>query len=263
MLPRRNWRVVSVVAMLAGIGPAAFAQDVGNPKFDVATIKQMNPEHNWGGVKIYPSGRFAIGAFTLKDLVWEALDVDEHLVIGGPEWASTDRYDVSAVEPESLAQKEIRFPERWTMNDNERKMLLALLVERFGLKFHRTTKDMPVYFLTRGSGKLLLMEPKDRSLQPAVGVISRGEFAAGETRGRNASMAQLARTLSVWLERPVVDQTGLMGIYDFWVKPFAPENKDMDTAIFGAMTRLGLKMKLGRAPVETIVIDGAVRPTEN
>src|ERR1700761_5832119 len=75
------------------------------PMFDVATIKPMNVEHNWAGTEIYPSGRFAIGGATLKFLLAESLDVDEHLVSGGPEWTSTDRYDIAAVEPRSFVQE--------------------------------------------------------------------------------------------------------------------------------------------------------------
>ena len=143
-------------------------------------------------------------------------------------------------------------------------MLQTLLEARFGLKFHREYKQGPVYILSRGKKKLMLQEPKDKASDPrgAVIILS-GGIADGSAFGNNISMKFLAAQLSLHLERPVLDQTGLAGSYDFRLKPDDPTNHDLTAAIIDAMNRLGLKLKAGKGPVETIVVDQASKPTEN
>lgn len=143
-------------------------------------------------------------------------------------------------------------------------MLETLLEDRFGLKFHREYKQGPVYILSRGKKKLMLQEPKDKASDPRGGVFTMsGGIANGMAAGNNVSMKFLAAQLSPDLERPVLDQTGLTGSYDFRLEPDDPTNHDIIAAIIDDMDRLGLKLKAGKGLVETIVIDQANKPTEN
>ena len=86
--------------------------------------------------------RFVARNYTLKLLLAVAFDLNAKAVSGGPAWMETDRYDVVAVTPGSVRPT----PEQ------QRAMLRALLVERFGLTFHREPKEFAIYVLSVGKG---------------------------------------------------------------------------------------------------------------
>lgn len=234
------------------------------PAFEVATIKPMDPNSSGiMGFLSYPGGRVVVGSATLKMLMYYAFDVQEFQISGGPDWVDKDRYNVVALPP-ALSRMAKQPPLKATPNDEQRKMLQTLLVERFGLKFHREIKEQPVYILVRGNRKLQMEDAKDKDADPRAAVfMKRGGIADGEAAGINVSMPFLARQLSRDLGRAVLDRTGLKGSFDFHLEPSNPSNHDIASATFDAMLRLGLKLKAGKGPVETIVIDSATRPTEN
>ncbi|HKO20079.1 MAG TPA: TIGR03435 family protein, partial [Acidobacteriaceae bacterium] len=97
----------------------------------------------------------------------------------------------------------------------------------------------------------------------AIVFMKQGGFIDGEAEGTNTTMDYLAARLGERLRVPVLDQTGISGSYDFYMPPSDPGNQDMLTAVISVMDRLGLKLKKGRGPVETLVIDHVERPTEN
>jgi uncharacterized protein (TIGR03435 family) len=241
----------------------AAKEHTGSPPYEVATIKPVDPRGGSFGPTVYPNGRLFVGSGSLRMLIGLALNVDEYQITGGPDWGSTERYDVNILPPASSTGETATTKPHYTLSERERNMLQAVLADRFGLVFHRTTRDGAVYILTLGSGKLALEDTQRKDAEPGAFLFVRGEIADGELRGRNASMAKLAYEMKYYLQRPVVDKTGLTGSYDFWVKPFDPENKDVSVAVFGALQRLGLKLKAGRGPVETVVIDKVAKPTEN
>jgi uncharacterized protein (TIGR03435 family) len=143
-------------------------------------------------------------------------------------------------------------------------MLQTLLEGRFGLEFHDEYNQGSVYILSKGNKKLMLQEPKYKNSDPRGGVFMMpGGIADGTAFGNNVSMKFLAEQLSPWLGRPVLDRTGLTGSYDFRLGPEDPSNHDMVAAIIADMNRLGLKLKGGKGPIRTIVIDHANTPTEN
>jgi uncharacterized protein (TIGR03435 family) len=150
-----------------------------------------------------------------------------------------------------------------TPSAEQRQMLLSLLVDRFGLKFHRENREGPVYFLVRGSGKLEMQDAKDKDADSRGAVMVKSDAADGETFGTNVTMAFWANQLSRPLHRPVIDQTGLTGSYDFHLAPFDPTNQDYQLSVFESTKRLGLDLKPGKGPIETIVIDSVTKPTEN
>ena len=104
----------------------------------------------------------------------------------------------------------------------------------------------------------MLQEPKYKDADPraALGLN-------GVALGQNVSMKVLGNTWGSWLERPVLDQTGLTGSYDFKLAPDDPGNQDIVAATRDAIDRLGLKLTPGKGPIETIVIDSAHVPTPN
>ncbi|HVP00679.1 MAG TPA: TIGR03435 family protein [Bryobacteraceae bacterium] len=235
------------------------------PAFEVATVKPADPARMFiGDLMSYPGGRVVGIRCTLDNLVLEALGIHRYQLKGGPAWMRDERFDLDARSPASSvsAKSTLR---RVSLNAEQRQMLLALLVDRFQLKYHREMREGPVYFLVRTRKKLKLEEPKHPDhLGGWAGDPEGGIFHGGGIAGDNISMPQLAARLGGYLERPVVDRTGHQGSYDFLVK-YEPDdaNPDVTSSILVSIQQLGLKLEAGKGPVETIVIDRAERPAGN
>jgi uncharacterized protein (TIGR03435 family) len=236
------------------------------PSFEVATIKPVDPAHG-GAMGFYsrPGGRVFLGFANAKTIISYAFDVQGFQIAGGPEWVSTDRYNIEAIPPDSAQSRTAKQPPlAATPSSEQRLMLQSLLRDRFGLRYHRETREGAVYILTRDSGKLQLQEPKDKDGDARGAVMMKqGGIADGEAFGENISIQALAESLSDGLHLPVLDQTGITGRYDFHLDPVDPENHDYAAAIFDAMHRLGLNLKRGKGPIQTLVIDHIEKPSEN
>ena len=230
------------------------------PAFEVATIKPMNPDFSGHiGFESFPGGRISVGHASLQTLISLAFDVQEFQAVGEPHWADSVRYDIVALPPDTSKSRTVEQPPvKATPSEEQRKMLQTLLEDRFGLKCHREFRQGPVYILSRGSKTLMLQETKYKDADPRASVGYDGAALAF-----NVTMKVLANEWGPWLERPVLDQTGLTGSYDYRLMPYDPSNHDMAVATIGALNRLGLKLKAGKAPIETIVIDSAHLPSEN
>jgi uncharacterized protein (TIGR03435 family) len=251
----------SVVAPVAAAGKL--------PEFDVATIKPAGPNSQINGGYTYPGGRVECIGCTLQYLVMLAFNVESWQVSGGPNWidiSGGSRYDIEAKPPESSQAIKLNNPEKKTPPSAEqRQMLQSLLMDRFQLKFHRGQKEGDVYILSRGEKPLKLQPPKDPEEFHWAGSISGGAVVDGSgVAGHNISMPELAARLSGFLRRPVLDQTGLAGTYDF---EYRTGNEDPDSSatvgIIQSMQEIGLKLAQGKGPVEAIVIDHIERPSEN
>jgi uncharacterized protein (TIGR03435 family) len=237
------------------------------PSFEVATIKPAKQEnYKMIGLYVYPGGRIFAGQSTLKMLVRYAFNVQDFQIEGGPHWADDDLYEISALPPESSASRKSK--PRY-INDppseEQREMLQSLLIERFGLKFHRTTKEGDVYFLVRSNKPLRLEEAKHKEYFSSMGI---GGMGNGGMSGQTVSMPFMAIRLSRYLEHPVLDQTGLTGLFDFKLDPPSEDSReesqnDFIDGIFESVTKLGLQLKKGKGPTEIIVIDDVKRPTAN
>jgi uncharacterized protein (TIGR03435 family) len=256
------------IGVLAGV---ALAQvPAGSPKADrafaAATIKPSDPNVPGYGVRITP-GQFLATGYTLRLLIIYAYDLHRTQISGGPAWLDSDKYNIVA-KPDGEGQPTAP---QWKI------MLQKLLADRFGLTFHRQERTLSVYALTvaKGGPKMTAVEGDSAE---AVGDIS---FSAlGKLQARHASMADLTHSLQRnVLDRPVVDQTGLSGRYDFlldWVPdefqfaevrtpggPQIPGNTEGADLVTAVQQQLGLKLEATRAPAEVIVIDHADRPSDN
>jgi uncharacterized protein (TIGR03435 family) len=230
------------------------------PAFEVATIKPIDPKGG-GAVGFYsrPGGRIFLGYASAKMILYYAFHIQEYQIAGGPDWIGTDKYNIEAIPPDTASSRTAKQPPiAATPSSEQRLMLQSLLCDRFALKFHRESREGEVYLLTRSSKKLQLDPPQHPDWD------ARGNIGDdGQGFGQNISLAFLADMLSPYLGMPVLDQTGITGRYDFHLDPVDPENHDYAAAIFDAMHRLGLELKKGKGPVDTLVIDHIERPTEN
>ena len=224
--------------------------------FEVASIKLSTADpHTSSGIKT-GHGRIDARNVTLKRCIIGAYGVGPHQIIGGPDWLDSDHYDILAKADHP------------TDDDAELTLMLrSLLTERFKLALHHETRMLPAFVL-----EVAKNGPK---LEKATGGESstntNGSNSGISIAARNTSMDLLAKVLAREMDYPVVDQTGLPGIFNFtlhWtperLKPVDSASTD-DVSIFTAVQeQLGLHLRSQKAPVDVLIIDHVERaPTEN
>jgi uncharacterized protein (TIGR03435 family) len=185
--------------------PALLAQ-TPQPTFEVADIKLSDPRNLTprGKGRILPGGRIELPGATLKELIILAYGMPEDMVSGGPGWVSRDRYDVVAKGPGNPSVEVLR------------QMLQSLFTERFKLNFHREERVQPAYVLTVGKRPPQYKQGDGGRQERAWAILESGLH---RRECHNLFMAELARALPSWggvgIDLPVIDQTGLKGVYDF------------------------------------------------
>jgi uncharacterized protein (TIGR03435 family) len=270
--------------ILHATGPAS--------SFEVVTIK---PNHSGLDETMIgavghgaPGDRFIATNITIKALICWAfagtsvpLPSDE--VSGGPAWINSERYDIDAKLEDSKAAAiaKLSFPDNILQ---VRLMLQSLLADRFKLVAKDATVTRPVYALViaKGGSKLKATVPGSESPIEAGGHPVQFSGGRGEMSAHGTPLSVLTRFLSQeGLGRPVVDQTGLKGEYDFKLKwnpeldspgmmqgpspgegPAPPDSSG--ASIFTAVQdQLGLKLRATEGPVEDLVILKIEKPSEN
>jgi uncharacterized protein (TIGR03435 family) len=272
------------------------AQAPANPKFEVASV-HPSPAVRQDGVAIgvhADGAQVRINALPMRDYVARAYRVRQLQVIG-PDWLTSERYDVSAKLPDGATSAQI--PE----------MIQSLLLDRFQLKAHREKRELPAYVITAGKAPLnmkLLPPDTDPPAPNGAGDIqatgdasgvsvnlgngSSYTFANGVFTGHKLTMDQLARMVERYVDRPIVDMTGIPGSYDFSFQVSEEDNQVMliHAAVGAGMQlppqvvqfaangsvgslidgfqSLGLKMESRKAPVDVLVVDSLNKtPSEN
>jgi uncharacterized protein (TIGR03435 family) len=252
-------RIVGISLALAMV----FAQKP--PAFDAASVKP-NASGTGGFSMGTKNGRLTATNVPVRMLILKGFHAKEFQVTGGPGWLDTERYDVVAKT------------ENTSISDDDLWLLLQpLLEDRFKLRFHRETKQLPVYSLTVAKGGPKL-KPHVGDDEPSMsGRTSSGKSSLACTK---TSMAKLADTLGEHTDRIVTDNTGLKGVYDFkldWAQEDSHEPAGISMlsslqeglgltgpSIFTAVQeQLGLKLEPAKGPVQMIVIDGAEKASGN
>ncbi len=254
------------VALLPLTLAACWAQS-----FEVASIKPNASSDHRVMIRMQPGGRFSATGMTTRMLITQAFDIREFQVMGAPGWTDSDHFDINAKAESSM--------ERITPAQL-RPMLKSLLVERFQLKYHEETKELPVYSLVvaKSGAKLKASEtPQGGAPVPQMRRIGRGEMNAN-----GAPMAVVAWMISQLLGRDVIDNTGLKGNYDVkleWtLEPgqggafpgappppgaLPPADANGPTLFTALQEQLGLRLESTKGPVTVLVIDSIAKPTEN
>jgi uncharacterized protein (TIGR03435 family) len=234
---------------LHGQSPAAASSETkghawtaGLPKYEVASIKPSSPDARGFMLMMKPAG-IDLKDSPVQTLLQLAFGVEPDRIVGAPDWVRSRRFDIEAkVTPEDAPKMEkLKMEQR-------RAMLLPLLEERFGLKYHHENRELPVYALVVAKGGPKLTESKPGEVMPGpdgytartgepmpssggpgpvakvdgppgVGnraIIGEGmRMGPGGIQSRGGNTAFLAHALSGILGRSVVDKTGLTGNYDF------------------------------------------------
>jgi uncharacterized protein (TIGR03435 family) len=269
-------------------------------QFEVASIRPFDPSIPGQAAGLHFDGALLRGVgLSLRDYLATAYR-SKGILISGPDWTATDRYNISATLPEGGSRAQV--PE----------MLQALLADRFHVKLHTAKKELPIYALVLAKGPLKLKEvPPDPDADPGkdeptglanVGTIAGVGNGASITYAHGASVTiadnrievgklplwVVCRTLERYSDRQIVDMTGLTGSYDFAVD-VTPEDyqammlrsmvlrganlmpdaqKFLDStspaALGDALQQVGLKLESRKAPLDVLVIDDALKtPTAN
>jgi uncharacterized protein (TIGR03435 family) len=262
--------------------------------FEVASIKPIAPDSPSREPQIDRQTFVLTG--TLYDFVTDAYGfrpcarrgaagTNCALISGEPAWAKTDKFEIQAKLPDNspaVARNQFSDGEAPQLD----RMLRALLEDRFKLKAHRDTRELPVYALTvaKNGSKLkpsdgpILRQNADGSsfkIQGFYQLGSRDKHAAMWTMGfKNISMPGLAGFLTSILDRPVLDRTGIIGQFDLGIdydrEPDAPNPSLWGRMMIDApairaafQEQLGLKIESAVAPVEVLIIDHVERPSVN
>jgi uncharacterized protein (TIGR03435 family) len=296
------------------LGPNAAAglpevPDSALPTFEVASVKvNKNGPTSPMMARMLP-GRLEATNMPVRFLFQQAYRLPTYQMQGGPAWLDSERFDIRAKAPEGTPQDQLSL------------MVRALLIERFKLVAHRETKEAPIYELVmaRSDGRL---GPKLSKTTDDCEAIMAERRAAARARGPGQppftppgpnerpvctmnmmplsreqgapfvlrmraggqTMDQLVRTLSGYVSRPVIDRTGLTGLYDYELEispmrmlnvaptPAAPGGPagpaaaapiDDGPTIFESVQQLGLKLESTKGPVEYLVIDSVEKPVDD
>ena len=239
------------LAFLTLIACAALA---AQPAFDAASIRTNNDADRPG----IPRAQVGPGSLIMNNqalvyLIQWAYDVPR-VEIEGPPWLREVWFDVQAKTSKPATEAELRL------------MLGKLLEDRFGLKFHKEPRVLPVYALTIAKGGSKLQESTTEGaffIEPRNGPL----FVA-----HNARLTDLAEGIADEAGRPVIDATGLHGRYEIRMDltPYLRREAGqgpIDTAsvlFTGLQELLGLKLEPRKESVDVLVIDHVEKaPTEN
>lgn len=288
----RSWSGILAFAALS----LASAQTAPIPQFEVATVRR-SPEGPQNQVKVglhIDGAQVRIASLTLKDYIGMAYRARTSQVFG-PDWISSDRFDIAATIPQGHKPAEFR------------EMLQVLLADRFQLKFHKEQREFSVYALVLGKHPLKLTpappdEEKGNAPEPIevtgggsvagvnvnLGHGSSWSFVPNRFEAKKLSMKVFASNLERFADRPIVDKTGLKGQFDF-AFDINPEDyqpmlirsaiaagvslppqalrlldRSSSASLSDALEQIGLRLEPRKEPLDVMVVDSANKtPSEN
>ena len=269
---------------IIGIGVVtALVVTVGaqGPTFDVASVKPNVSGEVGGGFNMRPGWQLVITNNSLRNIVRNAWGLQNFQIVGGPDWFDRDRFDITAKPGAEPRSREEFF-----------QMIQSLLADRFKLRVHFETREIPIYALVpvrpgevgpklstamTDCGAVAAAARQGGGPPPPVGErpLCGTRTTPGRMTAGAVNMESLARNLSNFAGRIVVDRTGLAGVYDLdleWLPDqlpppgslpagLPPPPSDAPSLFTAVQEQLGLRLDSQRGPVEVLVIDSAERPT--
>jgi uncharacterized protein (TIGR03435 family) len=246
-------------------------------RFDVASIKPFDASGGTAPRMSMSAGRYNVAGVTLPGIVSQALSVPPSRITGLPDWSVKERYTIAAKAPEGTPSTDSRAMFV---------MLANLLKDRFKMATHTETREVPVFDMVfaRNDKRFGPAFKESPAACRAAGSIRPGECESvrinpgGTARLSGVPMEMIARILTPYLGREVIDKTALTSYYDVTLKwtpevrsatvpapglpsgtlPLDPDAPNIFTAV---QEQLGLKLESARAPLEVVVIDHLEKPT--
>src|SRR5262245_35931095 len=256
--------------------------------FDVASIKPNIATGGDSSIQANANGRLTAINTSLRSLVLRAYGIHDSQLIGAPGWIAAERFDVDArVDTAPAGGPDMLMP-----------MLRTLLAERFRLRVHADTRELPAFVLTtarrdRRLGAQIRATESDctkatqltvtelraqaRDGWPPCGLVYVVSFVAPAATGlenrmrvrrSGISMKDFATALQPSVDRPIVDRTGLEGRFDLeYSYAAAPATAaaggNQPTLLVALEEQLGLRLESQRTQVPVLVIDSVERLIEN
>jgi len=250
-----------VYAIFFGIAES-HAQLPEQLKWDVISVKPMSSDSCSAansGVRFLPNGLSAncVPPIFVVEFAYHLMDPSR--IFGLPKWATGSQ--TYAIEAHVSAQDVEAFTK--LKRDQKSGMMQSILADRFGMKTHMETREMPAYALVIAKSGSKLKQPSDDTAGS-----SQFGGGTGEVKWLNSSLTDLKFLLAKETGRPVVDQTGLTGKYDFMLEYTPSARAETDESgrpsIFAALEeQLGLKLVPMKQSVEVLVVDSLLQPSEN
>jgi uncharacterized protein (TIGR03435 family) len=235
------FRFISLLALIVALSHAA--------SFEVSSVKANHSRDGHSSTNVNSDAdavKLTMTNVNLSHCIQKAYGVRAYQ-IEGPDWLKSEAFDIVGTVPSRVPNSEL-----WPM-------LQTLLADRFKLTLHRETRTLPVFELVvaKNGAKIQPVEPGGPS----------GTWQGNnELTAKKEPMSDFAAVLSRLLDRPVIDKTGLNGVYDFTMEYRREDSADTTgPSIFTSLQdKLGLKLEARKGPVEILVIDHAERvPSEN
>jgi uncharacterized protein (TIGR03435 family) len=238
-------RCLSVAAPVVAALATLHAQS-----FEVASIKPNRSGSQSSTLNVQPGGRWNGVNVTAQMLILRAYRIQPSQLIGAPDWAATERFDVVATAAAGTPQEQMPL------------MVRALLADRFKLAVHQESRDLLIdaLVLARSDGS---PGPRLKSspIADCAALSPPGDIAPcsmqmtdGRMQARAFDLSQLATNLGPSAGRFVVDRTGLKGRFDIdleWTASMAAALEE----------QLGLKLQPEVGPVQVTIVDRIERPT--
>jgi uncharacterized protein (TIGR03435 family) len=278
-------RITRLTAVaLALLTMTALAQ---TPAFEVASVKANGSGGHDIFINVLPDGRYRAVNATMRELIRSAYGFDYQMfqIVDGPSWIDTERFDIDAKPAQAATPEQVAL------------MARTLLADRFKLVLRKENRESPIYTLVAARADSRL-GPQLRRVQtpceatrlgadgiPVPGDASRSRCGFRYGPGQNGTritivgrtMAQIAVGLPTFVERSVVDATGLRGTFDAEldfgreqqrfgppIDPAALEAPAGAVSIYTAVQeQLGLRLDSRHGPVEVLALGQVERPTEN
>jgi uncharacterized protein (TIGR03435 family) len=262
MASRIGW-----LSLVAASLMTTLAAQSSRPAFEVASVKKLERPAPFNPIRMRPrSAAFHLTNSTVASLIQFAYDAMEFAVIGGPEWIRRDQFEISA-----RAAAEVSI-------DEMRPMVQSLLEERFRLVVRTEQREMRFFALVvarddrRLGPGLTACDVSDPSKKVRVPPTGRMSYV------RCAPISAVANLAAAVLRMPVVDRTGLMGLWDHVIAfesppratvpapgdgPQQPAVESPPTFPTALQEQLGLRLEPDRGPVDVLVVASVQQPSEN
>ena len=253
---------IALIACMAGLASLEFAQSAKTaPQFETVSVKP-NKSDDSGMMPRFGAELFSFTNVSLRNFVMNIYRLKDYQLVGTSGWMNNDKWDIVARTTDSTTMQE------------KYEMAKSVLAERFQLKFHWETRQLPIYLLVALKGGPKFNEPKPDEQEGL-------KISNGFLGGYKWDISTFAEILSGELNIPIVDKADLKGVRDFELKwsqlpneaNFTPtaNNRTVPSTvdssgptIFTALQeQLGLKLEPSKGPVQVMVIDSVAKPSEN
>lgn len=281
----RMFRTATILLALSGAG--MLAQDVDISLIEVASVKPVARPAVIGPTQFLPGGRFVAPTATVAELIGVAYQVQDYQVIAADDWIRSELFSVNA-------RLRMDTPANPSAADDsyERIALLvrAVLAERFKLRLRNESRTLPTYSLVAARRDKALgprLTPSQANCREDGELLKTPQIRCGlhvftnRLLGVSVPISTLANVLSGRVNRPVLDETGLEGLFDYeltWAaddvlpanaprangqgqsspEPLGPTGPSLFTAL---QEQLALRLDAARAPVDVLVVAHVARPS--